>query len=47
MIITVSNTLTIEKPTAEMQMWCKKKLTIPAQSAGPIWTPAKNAIVKQ
>ena len=29
MIITVSNTLTIEKPTAEMQMWCKKKLTIP------------------
>ena len=29
MIITVSNTLTVEKPTAEMQMWCKKKLTIP------------------
>ena len=29
MIITVSNTLTVEKPTAEMKMWCKKKLTIP------------------
>ena len=29
MIITVSNTLTIENPTAEMQMWCKKHLTIP------------------
>ena len=28
MIITVSNTLTVEKPTAEMQMWCKKNLTI-------------------
>ena len=28
MIITVSNTLTAEKPTAEMQMWCKKNLTI-------------------
>lgn len=29
MIVTVSNTLTIENPTAEMQMWCKKHLTIP------------------
>ena len=29
MIITVSNTLTIENPSAEMQMWCKKSLTIP------------------
>ena len=29
MIITVSNTLTIENPSAEMQMWCKKHLTIP------------------
>lgn len=28
MIITVSNTLTIENPTAEMQMWCKKHLTL-------------------
>lgn len=28
MIITVSNTLTIENPTAEMLMWCKKHLTI-------------------
>lgn len=29
MIITVSNTLTIENPSAEMQMWCKKHLTLP------------------
>ncbi len=29
MIVTVSNTLTIENPTAEMQMWCKKHLTLP------------------
>lgn len=29
MIITVSNTLTIENPSAEMQIWCKKHLTIP------------------
>lgn len=29
MIITVSNTLTVENPTMEMQMWCKKHLTIP------------------
>lgn len=29
MIVTVSNTLTVENPTAEMQMWCKKHLTIP------------------
>lgn len=28
MIITVSNTLTIENPTAEMRMWCKKNLTL-------------------
>lgn len=28
MIITVSNSLTIENPTAEMQMWCKKHLTL-------------------
>lgn len=28
MIVTVSNTLTIENPTAEMQMWCKKHLTL-------------------
>ena len=29
MIITVSNTLAVENPTMEMQMWCKKHLTIP------------------
>ena len=29
MIITVSNTLTIENPTTEMLMWCKKHLTLP------------------
>ena len=29
MIITVSNTLTVENPTAEMLMWCKKHLTLP------------------
>lgn len=29
MIVTVSNTLIIENPTAEMQMWCKKHLIIP------------------
>lgn len=29
MIIIVSNTLTIENPTAEMLMWCKKHLTLP------------------
>lgn len=29
MIITVSNTLSIENPTAEMQMWCKKNLVLP------------------
>ena len=29
MIVTVSNSLTIENPTAEMQMWCKKHLTLP------------------
>lgn len=29
MIVTVSNTLTIENPTAEMQLWCKKHLTLP------------------
>lgn len=29
MIITVSNTLSVENPTMEMQMWCKKHLTIP------------------
>ena len=28
MIITVSNTLTVENPTAEMLIWCKKHLTI-------------------
>lgn len=28
MIITVSNTLTIENPTTEMLMWCKKHLTL-------------------
>lgn len=28
MIVTVSNSLTIENPTAEMQMWCKKHLTL-------------------
>ena len=28
MKITVSNTLSIEKPTAEALMWCKKNLTI-------------------
>ena len=29
MIITVSNTLTVENPTSEMLMWCKKHLTLP------------------
>ena len=29
MIITVANNLTVENPTAEMQMWCKKNLIIP------------------
>lgn len=29
MIITVSNTLTVENPTAEMLMWCKRHLTLP------------------
>lgn len=29
MIITVSNILTVENPSAEMQMWCKKHLTLP------------------
>ena len=28
MIITVSNTLTVENPTAEMLVWCKKHLTL-------------------
>ena len=28
MIVAVSNTLTVENPTAEMQMWCKKHLAI-------------------
>ena len=28
MMVTVSNSLTIENPTAEMQMWCKKHLTL-------------------
>lgn len=28
MIITVSNTLIVENPTAEMKIWCKKNLTI-------------------
>lgn len=29
MIVTVSNTLTVENPTPEMMLWCKKHLTIP------------------
>lgn len=29
MIITVSNTLTVENPASEMLMWCKKHLTLP------------------
>lgn len=29
MIVIVSNTLTVENPTAEMLMWCKRHLTLP------------------
>ena len=29
MIITVSNTLTVENPTAEMLIWCEKNLSLP------------------
>ena len=29
MLIEVSNTLTVENPTPEMVLWCKRNLTIP------------------
>lgn len=29
MLIEVSNTLTVENPTTEMVLWCKRNLTIP------------------
>lgn len=55
MKITVSNTLSIEKPTAEALMWCKKNLTITnpdyaKKARMHLWlgdTPAKLTLYEQ
>ena len=53
MIVTVSNTLTIENPTAEMQMWCKKHLRcykmqseVPDWGSDTKWLPSALNILK-